>query len=199
MILTEAEVNARLSKNGIDVIGSDDDLRLVVWPSVEAFVKRATRRSFESADYAEYHNVLPSQASLLLSDYPVTTFTSLEELVSVDSDGTKTLETIEAGDYEVDLTNGILYYAAGHLPSGISAVKATYTAGYTAAQLAANEETEILILKGLLLSILSREYAINKDNKRHLRSHSWGDESTTYNFDLLYSEERALNMLKRRS
>lgn len=199
MILTPVEVNARLAKNGSDVLDGDNDLSLVVWPSVEAFVKRATRRNFESTDYAKYYNILPHQRSLLLDDYPVSVFTKLEEVTEVDTDGNKTLETIEAGDYEVDLASGILYSTAGDLPSGISAVKATFTAGYTADQLLENTESEVLILKSLLLSILSREYAINKDNKRHLRSHSWGDESTTYNFDLTFNEERALNMLKRRS
>ena len=92
---------------------------------------------------------------------------------------------------------GIVRLRSGTFPQGSAAVIATYTAGYTAEEIATNTAHEVLLLKALLLSIIQREVALNRENKRHLRTHSWGDESSSYNFDLTRNEERLLRMLKK--
>lgn len=198
-ILTTTEISDRLAKSatGYDPL-KDNGLVGLDWPGVEAMVKRRCRRNFESASYTSYFNISePGISRVILEDWPVSAFTSLSYLTAVSSAGVETWQAYDAGDYVVDLNEGIVRLRYDEFSEGVRQVKAVYTAGYTSAQLTANALDEVLILKSLLLSIIQREYAINKEHKRHMRSHSFGDESTTYNFDFTFDELSKIRQLKR--
>lgn len=199
MILTATEVSERLFKgtSGYDPL-NDNGLAGIDWPSVEAMVKRRCRRNFESATYTSYFNIEePGRRKLCLEDWPVSTFTSLSYLWSVTDAGVETWTAYDAGDYWVDQAHGVVYLRDECFPVGTKQVKAVYTAGYSSVELAANALDEVLILKSLLLSIIQREYGLNRNPVRHLRSHGYDGESSTFNFDLTYDELGKIKQLKR--
>lgn len=198
MILSPADLQSRLQKHDDAPVAIDNaDLMNVIWPGVEAQVKHETGRLWESTVHTVWYDVAPGQRVLLLPDYPVTLLSSVQYVTDIAESGTKTLAAYSAGDYDLDAASGRITLRSGSFPAGPGMVKVVCTAGYTAEQLECSATPEIAYLKALLLKIIQREWAIDQDNKRHLRSHSYGDESATYNFDLTRDEERAIHHLRR--
>jgi hypothetical protein len=211
MILHEDEVRRRVDRQGGSAGERDEDLIGVIWPAVEAQIRVETGRLFEAADYDVRLDAPHGCRKLLLPAFPVRTLTSLEWITDVDENGTATLEAYDAGDYELDARAGIVKMRAGFFPAGVGRIRAVFRAGYEESELRdpstvgaaaptpddLNARSHIYMLKSLVLKIVAREYAIEKDTKRHLRSHSYGDESSTYNFDLTFDERRMLALLGR--
>lgn len=217
MILAEYEILHRLAKRPSNQSAAalqidDPDLFDIVWPGVEAAVKHETSRLWEQATHTYVPDIQRNQSKILLPDVPVTTFTSLEYLSSVDSDGTETYEDYDAGDYKVDTDAGIIRLRYGLFPPGIGTVRAVFVAGFTAAQLLnpssigastptpsqLRQRDDIRRVKAVSLSVIQREYALNQTASRHLRSFS--DDvggSGAYNFDFTFDELRALRSLRR--
>jgi hypothetical protein len=217
MIVTQTEVSNRLSKkpansNNAALEIDDSDLWDIVHPGVEATVKQETRRLWEQVTWTYVPDIQRNQSKLLLPDFPVTTFTSLEYLSSVDSDGTETWDDYDAGDYAVDTDAGIIRLRYTCFPAGIGAIRAVFVTGFTAAQLqnpstiASTPPTpsqlkqidDVRRVKAVILSVVQREYALNKTASRHLRSFS--DDvggSGSYNFDFTFDELRTLRSLRR--
>ncbi len=175
---------------------SQDGVKLgILIKSIEGWLKIATGRLFEETTYTkEVHDVEPFQRIIFLSDLPVTTFTLLEKVVDRDSDGVVTLETIEKDAYITsrDRVESLI----GPFPAGLQSIRATYTAGYKTAEITDTTTDEVAIWKALELSILAREWGLAKENKRHLSNINFGDESTTFSFDLDGGQRRLLYMLK---
>jgi len=192
-ILSAAEIIG-----GIESITAVDEKILLLQLSVEAFVKRVTGRGFEQANYAKFYSIKSGQPEILLDDFPVTEFASLEYVTNRNTDGSVTLAEYEKNTYVVDLDAGIVTSLSGPFKAGPQAVKATYTAGYTSTQISENSADEIRILKALCLSILAREYGLAKDDKRHLRSISFGDESSSYWAGLDKYQREMIDILKKR-
>ena len=100
------------------------------------WIQRWCHRVFASATYTSQVYNGDGSATLVLPQYPVTTFTSIYELVD------STWTAIDSDGYRVDLTNGIVYrvfqWAAdpwaeetyGEWTEGRQNLRATYTAGY---------------------------------------------------------------------
>lgn len=197
-ILTDAEISDRLFKGSSGFEPLNDQDLILGCRAVEGLVKRRIRRNFESQSYTSYFNIdQPSQSKLCLFDWPVSAFTSLSYLESVTDAGVESWTAYHAGDYYADLAHGVVHLRDGYFPIGVKTIKAVYTAGYSSAELAANALDEIVIMKSLLLSIIQREYGLNRDNKRHLRTHGYDGESATYNFDFTYDELGKIKQLKR--
>lgn len=182
-------------KDSIDPASQDGVKLNILIKSIEGWLKIAIGRAFEEATYTtEIHDVEPHQRTIFLSDRPVTTFTLLSKVVDRDSDGVVTLETIEKDAYVV--TRNRVESLTGPFPVGLQNLRATYTAGYTTSEITNTSEDEVAIWKALELSILAREWGLAKENKRHLSNINFGDESTTFNFDLDSGQRRLLYMLK---
>lgn len=181
-------------KDSIDT-GSQDGVKLnILIKSIEGWLKVATGRNFEEKTYTtEVHDVDSFQSIIFLSDQPVTAFTKLEKVTDRATDGTVTLETIEKDSYV--FARNRVESLIGPFPKGLQNLRATYTAGYTASEIDDTTKGEVAIWKALELSIIAREWGLAKENKRHLANISFGDESTTYNFDLDAGQQRLLYML----
>jgi len=193
VILTDTEIKQYL---GLDAV---DDKLSAIAGSVESWVKAETGRKFEEADYTLYPDIYPGQDEIILPDCPVTAVSTFSAVIDRDSDGSETLEAYNAGDYYLNEDLGILSMLCGAwLPPGRHTVKIVCTAGYTAEQFTANTLDEIRILKYLLKTMLAREYALAKDDKRHVASISYGDESTTYRFALDSTQKSFLYKLQRK-
>ena len=200
-----SEVESYLGfKDSIDP-ASQEGIKLdVIIKSIEAWLKAATGRLFEETTYTtEIHDVEAFQRLIRLSDYPVTAFTLLSKVIDRDTAGVVTLETIEKDAYVV--TRNRLESLIGPFPVGLQNLRATYTAGYTSAQITANSAAtdlnsqtfdEVPIWKALELSIIAREWGLAKENKRHFSNINFGDESTTFSFDLDGGQRRLLYILK---
>jgi len=197
-ILSAAEISARLFKgtSGFDPLG-DEGLAQVDWPAVEDLVKGLTKRNFEEAEYEAFFKIRRNQNSILLADFPVGEVASVSTVTSLAEDGTPALEAYSKSAYRVDAASGIIRLRSGCFPEGDGTVQVVYTAGYSAEDIAANAFPEILVLKSLLLSIIQREYGLNRNPVRHLRSHGYDGESSTFNFDLTFDEMRKIRQLKR--
>jgi len=175
-----------------DAVGVEVNLLIL---SVEGWLRLVTGRNFEEQTYTkEIHDVEPFQSIVFLSDQPVTTFTLLEKVTDRDSAGVVTLETIDADEYVV--TRNRVEALGHHFPAGLQNIRATYTAGYTTAQITNTSSDEVAMWKALELSIIAREWGLAKENKRHIRNINFGDESETFNFDLDQWQRRLLYMLK---
>lgn len=168
-----------------------------LWDSIEAFVQRQTVRNFCEKDYSYFENIKEGQTQIGLRDIPVKTFTSLEFVSSRDSEGAVELWTWEKNTYVVDTASGVVHSLVGKFPEGPQICKLTYAAGYSAAELAAGTvSSEINELKLLITTLLVREWGLSKENKRHLKSISFADETSTYQFDLDHLQRRMLLNLK---
>jgi len=194
VILSETEIKEYL---GLDEVS---DKLAAIEEGIESWVKGETRRKFEQATYTEYPTIYPGQDEIILSDAPATAISTFSTITDIDDDGTETLEAYNAGDYYLDEDKGIISMLRGAwLPPGRHTVKLVYTAGFTIAQFTAGELDDIRILKLLLKTLLAREYALAKDDKRHVASISYGDESTTYRFALDATQKSLLYKLQRKT
>lgn len=143
-----SEVEAALDlKTAIDpatAVGLRVDLMV---KGVEADCKQYCNRNFEQKTYsAERHDIDIDQDTVFLSDWPVTTFTSLEQITSLDDNGDPaTTYTPPRKEYVVDLVAGLVlslngcFPMSGLFPSGPQSLRLTYVAGYTALQIAGNQ------------------------------------------------------------
>ena len=195
MILTSAEIKAYL---GLET--NPDAKLLAIAGSIESWVKAETGRKFEEETFTEYPTIYAGQEEILLSDAPVTEVSTFAAVVDRDTDGNETLEAYNAGDYYLDSEKGIISMMCGvWLPVGRHTLKLVYTAGFTTEQLEANELDDVRILKYLLKTLLAREYALAKEDKRHVSSISFGDESTTFRFALDTTQKSFLYKLQRKT
>jgi hypothetical protein len=195
-----SEVEAYLGlKTAIDNATADGARLELLVLGVESWLKEETGRAFEQATYTdEAYDIGQRQDSIILTDYPVTTFTSLKRVDSLASDGTPdTTTTLDADTYATYTDEGIVRLRSGYFSTGLKKYLLTYVAGYTTTQITNNSAAEVRIWKQLELGIIAREYGLAKKNKRHLRSISFGDESNTFQFDLDFMQQRLLNKLKR--
>lgn len=179
MILSEAEIKEYL---GLDAI---PEKLSAIAGSVEAWVKMETCRNFEEKTYTVYPEIFYGQDEILLPDRPVTELSVFSAVLDRDDAGVETLEAYKAGDYFLDEEAGIVSMLYGvRLPVGRHTVKCVCKAGFTAEEITAGALDDIRNVKYLIKTILSREYALAKEEKRHVASISFGDESTTYRFAL---------------
>ena len=194
-IVTEEEI-----KDFVTGIGSTplSDQQALLRRAVESFVKAEVGRDFESAARAQFFTIQRAQSVILLGDAPVSALTSVERVTSRSTAGVPTLETIDADGYVSDLDKGRLRNLNGGWPEGIDEVKVTYTAGYTAGNLTANANEEINLLKHLVLSLYAREWGLTKENKAHVRTISFGDESVTYKLEMDRMTRSIVRSLKER-
>ena len=180
MILTTAEIKDFLN------LSVDPDARLLaIAGSVESWIQAETGRKFIETTYTRYPEIFPGQDEIILPDRPATELSVFSRVTSRADDGTETLEAYKAGDYFLDEESGIVSMLYGaKLPAGKHTVKYICKAGFTVSEIAAAEHGDIRNLKYLIKTILSREYALAKEDKRHISSLSYGEESTTYRFAL---------------
>lgn len=179
MILSETEIKEHLALEEIP------PNLLAIAGATEAWVKAETWRNFEEKTYTLYPEIFPGQDEILLPDRPVTELSVFSTITNRDSDGVETLEEFAAGNYFLDEALGIISMMSGaYLPPGRHKVKCVCKAGFTSEQITAAELDDIRNLKYLIKTLLSREYALAKEEKRHVASISFGDESTTYRFAL---------------
>jgi len=191
-ILSTTEIVEHLNLASLDGKTS----RIVKW--VEAGVKRDIGRRFEEANYLTSFDVRRDQDLLELEDWPVSEFTMLEKVTSRETDGTPTYEEVGAYRYVVYSSKGLLKYLEGSLDEGRQIYRATYTAGFSESDIANDAHDDIVILKGLLLSVLEREYMLtHKGPKRHMFNESFDGESTRYRFSYDPDQLRKLSMLTR--
>jgi hypothetical protein len=193
VILTDTEIKEYL---GLDAM---TDKLTAISGSVESWVKAETGRKFEETTYTTYPEIHPGQDEIILPDRPVTELSVFSAVVSRDDDGSETLEAYNAGAYFLDGDTGIISMLYGaRLPLGRHRVKCVCKAGFTEAQITAAELDDIRNVKYLIKTLLSREYALSKDEKRHVSSISYGDESTTYRFALDSFQKSLVYKLQRK-
>jgi len=179
MILSETEIKTYLSLAAVDTKLSE------IAGSVEAWVKAETCRNFEEKEYTIYPDICPGQDEIIFPDRPVTELSVFSKVLSRDSEGIETLEAYNLGEYYLDGEVGIISMLYGAwLPPGRHEVKLIGKAGFTAAEITAGVLEDIRNVKYLIKTLLSREYALAKEEKRHVSSISYGEESTTYRFAL---------------
>jgi hypothetical protein len=186
-IVTDAEV-----QDYLDISSLDNKTALIV-KAAEAFWFGDLDRAFIEASYTTLHDINPSQNVLLLEDRPVTEFTKLEYVSSRASDGTPTYIEYDGDEYVVDSEAGIVRKLSGSFPAGAQEIRSTYTAGFTAAQIAATSHYDIAILKSLLCWSIARQHMlITGGPKMHMRSSTAPEGgSTSYQFGLTAYELEA--------
>jgi hypothetical protein len=166
----------------------------------EAFWLTELDRAFVQDTYTTLHDVYPGQKKILLEDRPVTTFTSLHYVSSRASDGTPTYVAYTADEYVVDEDAGIVKKLSGSFPEGKEEVRSIYTAGFTAAQIAATSHKDVAMLKALIRWYIQRMHMLTNSGgpKMHMRSASAPDGgSTSYQFDFTHIELRFRSQLQR--
>jgi hypothetical protein len=169
--------------------------------AAEGFVKSETKRNFEEITRtAEAYDVDPGTSELLLSDWPATLITSLEQVTIRHDDGTFETSLVSPGSYVVDKAAGIitLLYGATFAP-GPQSVLVSWKSGYTQAEIIDNAKGEIHVLKQLLLSIIAHWYQMHKEGGGgHIQSISLPTgENLAISFDLTPEEKRMINQLRR--
>lgn len=191
-----SEVELRLKFN--NAISDDEAVALMV-KSIEAKVKTLINRNFEIQTFTQQpHDVEINQSVIFLTETPVVTFTTLEFVTSRDDgtglpDGTQVLNR---DTYFVDNDAGIIESLIGPFPRGRAAVLATYSAGYTAADISDNLKLEVLVMKELLLRMLDREFKIWDQGERHLALVTLGDQSFTLQQSMTEEDKQDINMLQ---
>jgi hypothetical protein len=181
----------------VDPLTQDGAMIALVVEAAESQVKLETGRNFEQTIFVdEAYDIAPNQTELLLSDRPVVSIQSIEEVISRDEDGTVTVRVIPAGQYVVNKATGIVSKLSGSFISGKQALLVSWTAGYTAQEITDSATSEIKVLKQLCLSITQ--------NWHTKRTHGIGDyttmsapgESASFNFDFTPDEIRMINQLR---
>lgn len=195
-----SEIESALSlSTAVNTDTADGKLVTMIDAAVEAYIQEETRRNWESLAYTdEAFDIEPGQCAILLTDRPVTIFTSLKEVLTLDptTGAVATTYTILRDQYRVNMKAGIVESIAGAFPYGPQAMLATFTAGYLAAEISGSTKREIKILKHLMLSIIQREYKMRKEGLGHMSSMSFGEESASLQFNLTSFEAKLLNLLK---
>ena len=123
-LITENAVAIRVSQAD----GKADILEEII-AEAQALADGYCKRVLESASYTEYHDIGHDQAALSLRQYPVTGTL----LLYTGTNGNPTLLQTSGVDYLLDTDAGIINCLTGAWPEGPRNVRATYTAGYTAA------------------------------------------------------------------
>ena len=191
-----SEVEKRL-KQTKESFSKDGPVDLMV-KGIEAKIKTLTNRNFETVAFTQQpHDVDVDQDVIFLTEVPVTTFTSLDQVTSRDPvtglpDGT---QVINRDTYLVDNDAGIVQSLVGPFPRGRGAVLTTYQGGYTAGEIAGNTKMEILLLKELLMRIIDREWKIWDQGERHLASVSLGDQSFTLQTSMTKEDRKDISLL----
>ena len=129
-LLTAANIKAEIDPTS--KMGSDYDTFLgTLATAIQALWDELTNRTWEQAEFTEYHNSERGSQAIFLNNFPVSTSADFSLWDDPDwSWGSDTLQTINS-DYRVDYESGIIYnYGSFH--TGKQSLKATYTAGYTA-------------------------------------------------------------------
>lgn len=193
MILSNNEIMEYLE------LSSVSDKLAAIAAAVESYVKSEINRNFESQSYTKYYDISWGQDEIILPDHPVTALSVFSEVTDRDDEGEETLSAYGLSEYYLDEESGIIsmYYGAS-LPVGRRTVKCVCTAGYTSEQITAGTLDEIRNAKMLIKTLVSREWALAKNDKRHISSFSFGEETTTYRFTLDAFQKSLIYKLQRK-
>ena len=116
-------------KNYAEVSGSSDDtLITILINQITEFVENYTGRRFKQTTYTNEEYDGTGTNTLILKQYPVSTFTSLNERSTRQNESD--WNTIDSTDYFVDLATGIITLIPYEFIPGTKLYRATYTAGY---------------------------------------------------------------------
>jgi hypothetical protein len=126
----------------------------------ESFVRAATGRSFTQTTNTNRLLTVSRPDRIEIPDWPITTFTSLEQIGSLDSNGdVDTTTTVDRSTFSINMAGGVLYaFGNTSFPEGFHAVRVSCVTGYTAAEISPDDPDdspdEIKLLKGLLLDLV---------------------------------------------
>lgn len=110
---------------------ADDDNKLgLIISGVSQLVKTYCGNTFN--DYVdtalvESFSLDIGMPYIMLGESPLISVSSIDERTDVTSD----YSSLETSDYEIDTSSDLIYRVGQDWPSGINAVKVTYTAGYS--------------------------------------------------------------------
>jgi hypothetical protein len=169
----------------------------LVVKAAESQVKLETGRNFEQTVFVdEPYDIAPNTTDLLLSDRPVVSIESIEEVIGREEDGTVTVRVIPAGQYVVNKATGIVSKLSGSFISGKQALLVSWTAGYTPAEIEGSANNEIKVLKQLCLSITQNWYTKRDKGIGDYTTMSAPGESASFNLDFTPDEIRMINQLR---
>jgi hypothetical protein len=181
----------------VDPLTQDGAMITLVVKAAESQVKLETGRNFEETVFVdETYDIAPNTTDLLLSDRPVVSIESIEEVIGREEDGTVTVRVIPAGQYVVNKATGIVSKLSGSFISGKQALLVSWTAGYTAQEITDSVNNEIKVLKQLCLSITQNWHKKRKDAIGLYATMSAPNESASFNFDFTPDEIRMINQLR---
>lgn len=171
--------------------------------SVTEFIERYCDRRFKQTTYTNQVYDGTGTDELLLKNYPVTTFTSLEKRDSADNQSS--FSTVDSQNYFIKLTEGIIVYVGGieldwksnvYWETGGYFVKlpqhyrATYIAGYdfNVATGTYLEDVGLGDLEYAVWKLVAKTFNQRKGTD-DIQSESIGEYSVTYRKELMYDEE----------
>jgi len=156
--VTDADVAAYVAD--IKTVDASNMAQYRTAQGIDALFKNELKRPIVSATYTELLDIQREQswhgqitrpvAILRLSHYPVTSFTSLEQVDSFDTDGSVlSTSTIAKSEYQVDLEAGLVRLVGQipnadvmaqvmggnslwSFPAGVASMRVIYVAGFTA-------------------------------------------------------------------
>jgi hypothetical protein len=196
------EVEAALHKTEIIDPAQQEGAEITrIVGAVEAFVKLKCGRNFEEVTYTDQpYDVEPGTRDLLLTDIPIQVLTSISEVIYRNEDGSVVTQPIAVNRYVTDKAAGIISLLDGGIFNpGLQALRLTWKAGYTPAEITANANNEIRVLKQLCLSIIAHWFQMHKEGGGgHIQSISLPTgEILTISFDLTPEERLMVNQLRR--
>jgi hypothetical protein len=181
----------------VDPLTQDGAMITLVVKAAESQVKLETGRNFEEIVFVdEAYDIAPNTTDLLLSDRPVVSIESIEEVIGRDEEGIVTVRVIPASQYVVNKATGIVSKLSGSFISGKQALLVSWTAGYTAQEITDSATSEIKVLKQLCLSITQNWHTKRKHGIGDYTTMSAPGESASFNFDFTPDEIRMINQLR---
>ena len=179
------------------IIARDAAMLTLVVKAAESHVKLETGRNFEETVFVDQaYDIAPNTTDLLLSDRPVVSIESIEEVTARYEDGTVTTRVIPAGQYVVNNATGILSKLSGSFLAGKQVLLVSWTAGYAPADITTSANNEIRVLKQLCLSIVQNWHTKRKHGIGDYTTMSAPGESASFNFDFTPDEIRMINQLR---
>ena len=146
----------------MDLDSSNTSYDLLLQVLLEAIIniwEELTDRTWEFAEFTEYHGSDGDSSTIFLKNYPVSSSANFSLYEDVDWEWNAD-DLIEADDYRVDYEAGIIHYS-GTFDKGKENVKVVYSAGYTYSTLPAS-------IKQVIIRQIAVWFKQAKDQKWHV-------------------------------
>ena len=179
------------------IIARDAAMLTLVVGAAESHVKLETGRNFEETVFVDQaYDIPPNTTDLLLSDRPVVSIESIEEVTARNADGSCYDARDPGGRIRRQQGDRHPLEALRVVHAGKQALLVSWTAGYTAPDITTARITRFKVLKQLCLSISQNWHTKRKHGIGDYTTLSAPGESASFNFDFTPDEIRMINQLR---